>query len=645
MKNLKITYLFFCGFFLSIALYGGTLKKYNAAFESKLDSLDFHLNKMKIDSLDVSTRLKHSNKAYILAQKEDENKKQIDQILNYKINLFGQLRQYDSAIHYTTVYIHGTNGNEDQRKVASLYALKGYYYALNKQKDSAYVSYNLSNDIYLKINDSLKVGRGLVYMAIIQSDVGDYIGSDNTAVEALKFIDENNVVFLTSIYNCLAISSRKQRDFKEAIYWYDKAIHIVKKDTDKIRYLQNKANAYRDFKDYNAAIRILDSLVKLPIESKKTKARIIDNLAYTRWLNKDIDKVESNLLDALKIREEEQDVYGLIASYAHLGDYYTPIDPTIALSYAEKMYKTAIRQNSPQDQLEALQKLINLNAPKTKQYYTSYLRINDSLNNAKEQAKNRFVKIKYDSEKNRTENFELKMLNSKKELELEKEKTRNVIGAATTGAIVLGFVAIGFYRRQKHIQEKRAEVYKTETRIAKKIHDEVANDVVQIMNKIQYTDQTPNEVLDDLEEVYLLTRDISHQNSVIETGEKFTEFLKRMLTSFTTDQTTIILKDIQKVELEKMDPAHQIEIFRILQELLVNMRKHSEATLVVLAFKNEQNHWYINYSDNGVGMAENSFILKGGLENVESRIKSIQGAIIFETSPGKGVKAFLSLKK
>lgn len=66
------------------------------------------------------------------------------------------------------------------------------------------------------------------------------------------------------------------------------------------------------------------------------------------------------------------------------------------------MYHLAIKQKSPQDQLEALQKLIDLdNTPKVKEYYTSYIRINDSPQETEHSVKNNLAKIKYDSEKKR----------------------------------------------------------------------------------------------------------------------------------------------------------------------------------------------------------------------------------------------------
>ena len=165
------------------------------------------------------------------------------------------------------------------------------------------------------------------------------------------------------------------------------------------------------------------------------------------------------------------------------------------------------------------------------------------------------------------------------------------------------------------------------------------------MNKVQYTENPKEALLDDLEKVYLLTRDISHQNNSIETGAHFEPFLKSMLTSFNSNTTTVIIKDIQKVEMASIAKEKQIEMYRILQELMVNMRKHSEATLVAITFKKDKDYYLVNYSDNGIGLNLETLKFKNGLQNVETRIKSINGTITFDTAIHNGFKAFIRFKK
>lgn len=647
MKYLKVTFLLFLIFNLFQFTSCDNKERIKTAKNSSLDSVSFYIEKMKDHSFGDSISLNYANKALKIAIETNPNSKSIEEILSYKVYLFGNLKKLDSAIIISKKLLQLTIKNNDSVAIGNNYSSLAYYYSLNNKRDSAFLSYTLSKEIHFKLGDRAKIGENLAQMAIIQSDLGDYIGSDNTAIQALKYLDKNNLVYISAIYNCLAISSRKQNDFNEAIYWYDKAISISTNELSKVTCQNNKANAYRDLKEYDKSIALLFELSKdsIIINNPKTEARIIDNLAYTRWLANNNAAVIPDLLKALTIRITENDLLGLIASYAHLSDYFKQKSPETALDYAAKMYRQASDQKSPQDQLEALEKLIEFETSiKAKEYYGRYVKLNDSVNEAEQKALNKFVKLKYDTEKNREENLQLKIKASEKELELEKEKTTKIITGLSGGSIIVGLLIFVYYRKQKHRQEKRAEVYKTETRISKKIHDEVANNVVNIMNKVQYTENPKNELLDDLEKVYLLTRNISHENNAIETGEKFEYFLKTMLTSFNNTKTTIILKDIHKVALAEITKEKQIELFRILQELMVNMRKHSEASLVAITFQNARNHYAINYSDNGIGLNLEELVFKNGLANVETRIKSLNGTFTFDTALNNGFKAFISFK-
>lgn len=647
MKYLKVTSLFFLVFSLLQIACWNNKERVGTSEKPSADAVSSYMQKMKDASFGDIVCLNYANKAIEIEKKTNPNSKRIEEILGHKIYLFGNLKQLDSAINSSKELLQLTINKNDSAAIGSNYARLAYYYSLNYKKDSAFLSYERSKQIHVKLGDSVKIGENLAQMAIIQSDHGDYSGSDYNAVQALKYLNKTNDIYLNAIYNCLAISSRKQKDFQEAIYWYDKAISISTNELSIITCQNNKANAFRDLKEYDKSISLLSEILNdsILISNPKTEARIIDNLAFTKWSANKNAAVLPDLLKALSIRINENDLFGLIASYAHLSDYYKEKSPKTALEYATKMYKQATDQNSPQDQLEALEKLIEFDTSnKAKVYYIRYVKLYDSINEADQKALNKFVKVKYDTEKNREENLQLKIIASEKQLELEKEKTTKIITGISGSAVIVGLLIFVYYRKQKHHQEKRAEVYKTETRISKKIHDEVANNVVNIMNKVQYTENPKNELLDDLEKVYLLTRNISHENNSIETGAKFEYFLKAMLTSFNTDKTTVILKDIHKVALAEITKEKQIELYRILQEFMVNMRKHSEASLVAITFQNIKNQYAINYSDNGIGLNLAALTFKNGLTNVETRIKSINGTVTFDTALNNGFKAFISFK-
>ena len=83
-----------------------------------------------------------------------------------------------------------------------------------------------------------------------------------------------------------------------------------------------------------------------------------------------------------------------------------------------------------------------------------------------------------------------------------------------------------------------------------------------------------------------------------------------------------------------------IIVYRLIQELLNNAVKHSEATTIDLLLKKEQNELIFEYTDNGKGFdfAEAYEKRSLGLKNIETRTKMINGTTKFETKPNEGLK-------
>jgi signal transduction histidine kinase len=95
---------------------------------------------------------------------------------------------------------------------------------------------------------------------------------------------------------------------------------------------------------------------------------------------------------------------------------------------------------------------------------------------------------------------------------------------------------------------------------------------------------------------------------------------------------------LEIVNWDALETNKKIIIYRVLQELLVNMKKHSQCSLAVITFKKNENKLQIDYSDNGIGAAFDKINSKNGLQNVENRILAIKGSITFDTKPEKGFK-------
>ncbi|WP_330442765.1 sensor histidine kinase [Flavobacterium sp. C4GT6] len=188
--------------------------------------------------------------------------------------------------------------------------------------------------------------------------------------------------------------------------------------------------------------------------------------------------------------------------------------------------------------------------------------------------------------------------------------------------------------------------YETETKLAKKVHDEIANELYNILCYVSVKDLNNPEykerLLSDLDFIYNKSRNLSREINNIDTGNGYKKQLKLMLNEYQTPEVNIIIKDIESINWIKVCESKKIAAYRALQELMINMRKHSSASVVVIQFRHKGSRISISYSDNGKGLTNNPNSTKNGLLNVENRMVSINGKVIFEPKPGKGLSLTLS---
>ncbi|CAA0185586.1 tetratricopeptide repeat protein [Tenacibaculum maritimum] len=556
------------------------------------------------------------------------------------------LKKYDEAAALSKAIIPLLKNKRDLGHY--LYVI-GYYFKKNNQIDSAYKYYQKSKNIYLSLQDSAKIAERLLNLAKIESDNELYFKSDSTAVLALKYEKgkkEKKNNHLASVYNCLGINANEQKEHKEAIKWYKLAIEATNDTPKKLRYMSNMAVNYKELKKYEHSIDLYRRIMRdayydsLPLYSK---GKIIDNYAFVKFLGgKKVEKKE--FLRAQEIKRKSKDNQGLIANYSHLSDYYKVKNRKKALRYAFEMYVLSKKIKAPKDRVEAIDKILGLaQGDNIKEYALERAYLSDSIQLAKKRSRNKFVKVIYNYEEEKKLRLAARADLAETKLLAEQQKKEKLILLFVGIFSVLGFIVYFFYKRAKTRKEKAEEVYKTETRLAKKIHDELASDVYHVMNKIQNRKVSNEELLDDLESIYYQTRDISHENSPIITGDSFENFLKQLFLDFTTNGCKILSKDLFKIEANTLSKEQQIVLYRLLRELLVNMKKHSKATLVVITFFKLKNSIKVQYKDNGIGAKE--AVIKNGLQNMETRINSIGGSIIFETEEEKGFKSVFQFKK
>ncbi|HEU4790511.1 MAG TPA: tetratricopeptide repeat protein [Flavobacterium sp.] len=525
-------------------------------------------------------------------------------------------------------------------------------YFANSQYNRAFFYYNKSKLACDSSKDNAKIIYSLLKMAAIQQIQGDYASSETSATEAIPFFDKTtDNQYKIAIYNTLGINYKSLFDYNNAIYYYNQALNIAETELQKAILKNNIAVIHMEKQNYKDAIQILIPLlsIKEVIDNDQNHARILDNLGFSYFKTGNFQKGFNYINQALKIREQIKDDFGTTTSYYRLSEFYNKTNPVLSYHYAQLSYAKATKVNNVNDRLKSLEQLIkNSTGNQSKKFTTNYLRINDSLNKATQKAKNQFAKIKYDSTKEKNENQLLKTQKIENALELEQQKNRNYVSYFLIFIGILSTVFLYYYLKNKSKKEKEKAVYESETRISKKLHDELANDVYQTMAFAETQDlQNPikkETLLGNLDKIYARTRNISRENSKIETGAKFEEELKEMISAYNNNQTQIIIKDNGDINWLKIQSAKKIALHRVLQELMVNMKKHSQCSFAVISFESNEKCIEINYSDNGIGI-DNTLILKNGLHNVENRIHAINGTITFDIETNKGFKVKIAIPK
>ncbi|ULQ56670.1 histidine kinase [Flavihumibacter rivuli] len=92
---------------------------------------------------------------------------------------------------------------------------------------------------------------------------------------------------------------------------------------------------------------------------------------------------------------------------------------------------------------------------------------------------------------------------------------------------------------------------------------------------------------------------------------------------------------------ERLQTDNELIVFRIVQELVNNILKHSNASFIHLTQNTNGNKFYLRLHHDGKGITQADFERMNkssaglGLKNIQSRLKVLQGRIFFEKDPSQ----------
>lgn len=511
------------------------------------------------------------------------------------------------------------------------YNEKAFNWVEQQRYDSAFYYFHKSKSV---AQSSEQLVYSLLQIASIEQKYCDFAGSEETIT--LAYENCTNPIYFPTIYNLLGLAFLEQYNYEEALLYFNKCYNYSLTALDKSIVKNNISYVYLEKKEFRKAIAILSKIVTNDSlqADKKQYAKVLDNLGYA-YFKVNSPKALPYLTKSLAMRTALKNDFELIASYIHMAEYHQNSNPAFALAFAKKAYESAKNVNSPDDKIEALKFIITSSEPITaKQLALQQISLTDSIYKVRQSAKNQFVKIKYDSKKAIEEK--------------EHHKTQKELVVVILITVIILAVLLLLFVRYRNRQKLKGSVYATETRIAKKIHDELANDVFQAMTFAETQDlnnpDSKETLLENLDTIYTRTRNISGDNCPIDTGENYSKLLIDLLNNYTSQEVNVIINGATSIDWHKLKKETKIAIYRVLQELMVNMKKHSQSTLVIISFNNFSKHIEIKYTDNGIGISSGT-LPKKGLQNAENRIHAIKGTLTFENETQKGFKAKITIPK
>lgn len=89
------------------------------------------------------------------------------------------------------------------------------------------------------------------------------------------------------------------------------------------------------------------------------------------------------------------------------------------------------------------------------------------------------------------------------------------------------------------------------------------------------------------------------------------------------------------------DKAFDAMLFRILQESLSNVARHSQATEVRVALTREDGQLSLTIHDNGIGLNAQHTVEGCGLDGIRDRVASLGGSFAIDSKPGGGCQLSL----
>lgn len=547
------------------------------------------------------------------------------------------------------------------------------YYSKKEIIDSTYYYYHKAYVNFKQIKHEYYTAKILYNMGFLQGRLKDYTGSEVLIFEALtifKKLQKNLNIY--HCYNYLGLIYMELEEFERAIYYNHKALEYLKKVDNKKYYkegsLSNLGLTYQKMKKYEEAIEVFNKALKnsnLNNSNINFYARLLDNIAYTKFLDGDTTNVAQELYKSLKIRDSVKNISGIVVNKLHLSEFYAFKQDTIhSILLAKEAFSLAGQVDNNRDKLETLLLLSKVDTKNASNYLANYIHLNDSLQVEERKIRNKFTRIRFETDEYIDETEKL----------LEQKVL--ILGSAF---LVILFLSLAYFIKvqrtrtrelifEREQQKSNEEIYslmlkqqsKLEEgrvnerhRIAEDLHDGILGKIFGTRIGLGFLNINGDKnsiekyqfFIDELQNIEKEIRTISHElrSEILSSKVDFFIIIENLV-----KQNSVLGKfeyeitSNKEIHWNNINDKIKINFYRILQEALQNSIKYAKATKINIRFKIDNNILSLSIEDNGIGFNIYEKRKGIGLKNMQSRTKKLHGIFEVTSIINQGTTIFVS---
>jgi two-component system, NarL family, sensor kinase len=576
--------------------------------------------------------------------------------------------------------------------IARAYSQLTLLYSSIGQIEKAFNTGQLSIELWKKNNNLSELAKAYDRQAILYEYLGRFDEALNLIYSSLQIQnqlnDSTNIVYS---YMNLANLFLELKNYTKSLEYNNIALNTAEKFNDQFNQAKiytNISRVYYNLKKINLAIDYdLKSIeIKKRLKLDKTLDTNYDNLGL---YYSDLGKYDVAIMyynKCIELINQIGEKRNLSIVYTNIGNLYLNKKQYYkALSYYSKGLKYAEKNKEKLIILELYHNIYRSfiemgNLDQAIPFNNKYISLRDSLDLAYLNTIN--LKDSYFEEQGKNQ-----LLQKDNLIQEIKLKRRNIIVISlSVGILLISLLFFTIFRtlkfRQRTIlaeknseinQQKISELLKDQElksmsamlegqegerkRIAQDLHDRLGSmlsmvklhfksveeniQVLRESNLIMYS--KANDLLDEAcEEVRKIANDL---NSGVLNKFGLIPALKSLQDSIlATGQLKIEVLDFGFDE-NRLDFNIEINLYRIIQELLSNILKHSKATEVTIQLLKKEKRLNIVVEDNGIGFDINVIKNKKGmgLKNMESRVDSLNGDFNIDSGKGAGTTITIDL--